>query len=556
MNHTREIKWDLQAGKDVIIDGWLSNKRDHGGLLFWEVRKSNQIIQVVFHRPKEAAHIPNESIVKIYGKVVIRQEDQRNLNAKNGNIEIIAEKYELISKAIQCPFYPNDEVSEELKAQHRVLYLRSDKMQNILKVRSDLILFIHQLMNEWQFTMVQTPLLTVSSPEGARDFIVPSRLQKGKFYALPQAPQIFKQLLMCGGLSRYYQIAPCFRDESARSTRLYGEFYQIDFEMSLVEQEDVLQVLENIVREVLVRFSNKSITHTRMTYWQCMDKYGSDKPDLRNPLILEDFTHLFERCGMALFEKMIQSGAIVKGIRVKHVVSKPEREKCLSFALQNGFKATYVNREQILQGPIAKFLPLDVCEQNETIFFVCEKDGIYEKASMLRDYLGKSILKDEMAMLTVLDFPMYEKEGEQIIFKHNPFSKIKAESENIESIIAYQYDLVLNGYEISSGSIRENNWQKLVENFVRAGHDPLQVEKNFRALIQSFKYGCPPHGGAAIGLERLLMIILDENNVRETVAFPLNTQGQDALCGAPSSVEPEFLEELGISLLEKTSLIK
>lgn len=539
----------LKIDENVIIEGWLNKKRDHGSLLFWEVRRSTEMLQVVFHDPKDESSIPIESVVRIRGKVISRAEEQKNPKVKNGDMELIAHDCEVISRSALCPFYPNDEVSEEQKSINRVLYLRSKRMQEMLLNRSKFLFFVHQMMQEWEFILIQTPLLTVSSPEGARDFIVPSRLHKGKFYALPQAPQIFKQLLMCGGVPKYYQIAPCFRDESARSNRLYGEFYQIDFEISFAEEKEIIYMLEQIAIKILQKFSNKEISHSTMTYAYVMEKYGSDKPDLRNPLFLEDFTEIFLKSEMKIFTQLIKQGSIVKGIRVQKPMSKSEREKCLNFALKNDFKIAYVHRtNQILEGPIAKFLPSDICKEEETIFFICDKKQIYERCSLIRDYLGVQlgILTDCMALLTVLDFPMFEIE-EEVEFKHNPFSKIKSYDKDLTKIIAHQYDLVLNGVEIASGSVRENNWNKLIENFVIAGYTEETVELKFKALIQSFKYGCPPHGGAAIGIERLLMILFDEANVRETVAFPLNTNGQDPLCGAPSYIDDPFLKELGIS---------
>jgi aspartyl-tRNA synthetase len=542
---------DLPIDEMVTIEGWLHNKRDHGGLLFWEVRRATSVVQIVFGQPDQESYVPIESVVRVSGKVIKRKEEQINHKIKNGDIEIIAYQCEVISRASPCPFYPEDEVSEELKAQHRVLYLRSTKMQNLLQTKSKIIFFVHQLMNEWGFTMIQTPLLTVSSPEGARDFIVPSRLHKGKFYALPQAPQIFKQLLMCGGFKKYYQIAPCFRDESARSTRLYGEFYQIDFEMSFVEEQEVVMKLKEIATRILEKFCSKKINHTTMTYAYSMENYGSDKPDLRNPLILEDFTNIFQNSKMKIFTDMIHKGSSVKGIRVKKVMQRSEREKCLDFAIKNGFRASYVFKGEELEGPIAKFLPSSICENNETIFFVCDKNTIYEKCDLIRGYLGKKleILTDTMELVTVLDFPMFDEDEGKIIFKHNPFSKIKKHSKRILETIAHQYDLVLNGYEIASGSIRENDVESLINNFIATGYQKSEVEAQFKAIVQSFKYGCPPHGGAAIGIERLLMIILEEANVRETVAFPLSTNGQDLLCGSPSHLDESLLKELGISIL-------
>jgi aspartyl-tRNA synthetase len=544
--HKRTLD-SLETNENVIVEGWLHKKRDHGGLLFWEIRRGLEILQVVFHQPEKQATIPIESVVRIKGRVINRAEEQKNLRIKNGAIELIAHSYEIISESIPCPFYPNENVSEEQKSIHRVLYLRSKKMQELLLNRSNLIFFVHQMMQEWGFILIQTPLLTVSSPEGARDFIIPSRLHKGKFYALPQAPQIFKQLLMCAGISKYYQIAPCFRDEAARSTRLYGEFYQIDFEMSFIEEKEVIHILEQIVKRLLEKFCNKPIIHRTMTYAHAMENYGSDKPDLRNPLILEDFTDIFSHSGMKIFSQLIERGSLVKGIRVKKFMSKSEMEKCLDFALKNGFRVAYVSHGENLEGPIAKFLPSNICDKGETVFFICDKDQLYERCNLIREYLGKqlSLIEDTMALLTVLDFPMFEIK-EEVEFKHNPFSKIKSFHDDLEKITAHQYDLVLNGVEIASGSVRENDWTKLIENFGIAGYSPESVQSKFKVLIDSFKYGCPPHGGAAIGIERLLMIIFDEPNVRETVAFPLNTNGQDLSSGAPSYLEESFLKELGI----------
>ena len=556
----QELKHKLK--QVVKCAGWLTTKRDHGGLLFIELTDFTSSIQCVVSTDIDRiSRIPLESVILVEGLVLERNIDTINQNKENGNIEIQCEKVTVETICEPLPIMPNIEVSEELKLQHRTIYLRGDKMQKILKFRSDFLFFLHAYMQSEGFTLVQTPLITVSSPEGARDFIIPSRLHPGKFYALPQAPQIFKQLLMCGGLPKYYQVAPCFRDEDARSDRCYGEFYQLDFEMSFVEEKDILDFLLKLCEAILKKFSNKLIIQRSVTWKEAMERWGSDKPDWRNPLEIENYTWLFENTEMKLFKDKIKNGMEVFGLPINVEMNKSQREKILEWCDKNyKFKASYITgKEDQLEGPISNFIKLDKTHKimkellaGQTIFFVCD---FWEKALInlghLRKYLGElfNLIKDEHQMGVVTDFPMFEQEEGKIQFKHNPFSMVKNYADNLTESVAYQYDLVLNGFEIASGSIREHRKENLLNNFLLCGYEKEEVLTKFKSMFNAFSFGCPPHGGAAPGIDRIIMILLEEPNIREVSAFPMNTNGQDTLCGAPAVIDKEFLDLLKIKTI-------
>jgi aspartyl-tRNA synthetase len=419
-----------------------------------------------------------------------------------------------------------------------------------LKFRAEFIDKIREFMKNNEFLEVQTPILTVSSPEGARDFIVPSRLHKGKFYALPQAPQIFKQLLMVGGINKYFQIAPCFRDEDARKDRCYGEFYQLDFEVSFVEKDDaIIDILTNLMKYVLEFFGKKPIFSV-MTYEESMDKYGTDKPNLNNELFLEDFTKVFANSQMDLFRKKIENGEIVKGVRV-HGLEKAACDKVLAFTETKGFKTAYVTKiNGEIKGPIGKFVSNDICQENETIFFVLnEKNQARKNAGLIIKYFEKKE-NENFHIVFVKDFPFFEWNAEENKweFTHNPFSMPKTENLKEENIYAYQYDMVLNGYELASGSVRNYKPNLLIEAFKKCGYLEEDVKKKFCSLINAFQYGVPPHAGAAIGIDRLIMILLNAKNTREVIAFPLNTNGVCPMMNAPSEIDEKLLKDLNIIL--------
>lgn len=544
--------------KEVVVAGWLSNKRDHGKVVFLEIRDESTTLQVIVeNNTEESAKFPLESVLQIKGK--IRKRDDHNVNEAHvtGNVELVSEEIKVLSKASNLPFLVDSEISEELSYNHRTLYLRFEKIQKMLNLRSEMIKEIINFMTEKGFKYVHTPILTMSPPEGSREFKVPSRLHPGKFYTLPQSPQVFKQLLMVGGVGKYFQIAPCFRDEDARADRCYGEFYQLDIELSFVEQENVLQLITEITKHLLEKFDSRPIKISRISYQEAEEIYGTDKPDFRNPLILEDFTEVFKKTQMEIFTKQIANGAIVKGIRVKNPgYTKQKLEQVLSFTKLFGFNTAYIERtEGEFKGPISKYLSKDVCNEGEVIFFVCDqRKKCLQNSSVLRNHLGNffELIRRENHIVIVKDFPMFEKDDEDNwTFCHNPFSKpqnLEGNEDNLEVVKAFQYDLVLNGFELFSGSIRNDNLDDLTKVFKLCGYTEEEFQEKFRAMLSSFKLGVPPHGGAAMGLERLLMIILDEKSVREVCAFPMNTKGVDPMVGAPGEITEKQLKEIHIKI--------
>ena len=565
------------VGKKVRIAGWVQTIRDLGGLVFLDIRDMYGITQVVTSGEAKdvdfASHIPIESTVTVYGTVKKRDEETVNPKLKTGLVEIKIEEIKVLGKRTKnIPFEinTNQEIREDLRLQYRYLDLRNERLQNNLKLRAQVLQFLRNQMQEQGFLEVQTPILTSSSPEGARDYLVPSRLHPGKFYALPQAPQQFKQLLMVSGIDKYFQIAPCFRDEDARADRAPGEFYQLDMEMSYATQEDVFSVIEPVVYNTFTKFSDKKVAEypfPRIPYKEAMLKYGSDKPDLRNPLEIIDLSEFFSRC---TFKPFI--GRTVRAIKVKGHMSKGFHEKMLAYAMSigmGGLGYLEVQEDLSYKGPIDKFIPDDMKDElralanlqiDDTIFFIADnKVRATELAGQIRTELGKRLnLIDEniYKFCWIIDFPMYElDEHENIAFCHNPFSMPQGGLEALQTqdpldVLAYQYDLVCNGYEMASGAVRNHDPKLMVKAFEIAGYSEKTVEEKFGALYKAFKYGTPPHAGAAPGLDRMVMLIANTQNIREVIAFPKNKKARDAMMNAPSRVEDKQLKDVHIKIDE------
>lgn len=558
----------------VILSGWLHRKRDHGGLLFIDLRDHYGMTQCVFNPDSEAfkaaEHLRNESIITITGKVVKRIAGAENAKMATGAIEIVVENVIVLFHGIDLPLPVHSDVpyAEEVRLKYRYLDLRREKMHNNIVLRSKIIQSLRTKMIAKGFLELQTPILTASSPEGARDFLVPSRLHPGCFYALPQAPQQFKQLYMVAGFDRYFQIAPCFRDEDARADRSPGEFYQLDLEMSFVTQEDVFTTMEPVLAEVFVEFGNGAHVPSpfpRITYKDAMDLYGSDKPDLRNPLRLHDVSAIFKNSEFFVFATAIEKGAVVKGIPVPNIANQPRKffDDLNTWAQTEGMKGLgYVVYENgTPKGPIAKFLKdnklQELCGENGGVFFVCDQ---YEKASKYAG-LARTVLAKKLGLIEqnifkfcwIVDFPMYElnEETGKIDFSHNPFSMPQGgmealNTQNPLTIKAYQYDIVCNGFELSSGAIRNHKPEIMYRAFEIAGYSAETVDTKFKGMINALKFGAPPHGGFAPGIDRIVMLLCQEESIREIIAYPFNQQAQDLMMNAPSSVDPKQLKELGI----------
>ena len=578
-NHTcNEISLE-DVGKKVKIAGFVQTIRNHGGVVFLDIRDMYGITQVVTSGKEEevdfASHIPIESSVTISGTVRKRAEETINLKLKTGLVEIFIEDIKILGKRTKnLPFEvnSNQDIREDLRLQYRFLDLRSDKLKNNLLLRAKVIQYLRNQMIEQGFLEVQTPILTSSSPEGARDYLVPSRLHPGKFYALPQAPQQFKQLLMVSGIDKYFQIAPCFRDEDARADRAPGEFYQLDMEMSYASQEDVFSVIEPVVYNTFKTFSDKKISaypFPRIAYRDAMVKYGSDKPDLRNPLFIIDVTEFFQRCTFKPFH-----GKTVRAIKVHADMSKGFHEKMLDFATSigmGGLGYLEVLEDLSYKGPIDKFIPddmkkelLDMAELTvgDTIFFIADNEKrASEFAGQIRTELGKRLnLIDEniFSFCWIVDFPMFELDDRnQVAFSHNPFSMPQGGLDALLNkdpldILAYQYDIVCNGIELSSGAVRNHDIDIMLKAFEIAGYSKEHVEEKFGALFNAFQFGAPPHAGIAPGVDRMLMLLAGADTIRDVIAFPLNSKAQDLLMGAPGNVTHDQLRDVHIEIIKKS----
>jgi aspartate--tRNA ligase len=566
------------VGKKVRIAGWVQTIRDLGGLVFLDIRDMYGITQVVTSGEAKdvdfASHIPIESTVTVYGTVKKRDEETVNPKLKTGLVEIKIEEIKVLGKRTKnIPFEinTNQEIREDLRLQYRYLDLRNERLQNNLKLRAQVLQFLRNQMQEQGFLEVQTPILTSSSPEGARDYLVPSRLHPGKFYALPQAPQQFKQLLMVSGIDKYFQIAPCFRDEDARADRAPGEFYQLDMEMSFATQEDVFQVMEPVMYNTFKKFSDKKIAKypfPKITYKEAMLKYGSDKPDLRNPLYIIDLSDFFKKC---TFKPFIDR--TVRAIKVEGHMSKGFHEKMLSYAMSIGMQGLgylEVQEDMSFKGPIDKFIPEDLkktlieladLKQNDTIFFIADNEKrATELAGQIRTELGNRlnlIDKDVFQFCWIIDFPMFELDDhDKLAFSHNPFSMPQGglealENQNPLEILAYQYDIVCNGIELSSGAVRNHDIQIMLKAFEMAGYTEEEVKTKFGALYTAFQFGAPPHAGIAPGIDRMLMLLSNSETIREVIAFPLNSKAQDLMMGAPGNVKREQLRDVHIEIIKK-----
>ena len=566
------------VGKKVRIAGWVQTIRDLGGLVFLDIRDMYGITQVVTSGEAKdvdfASHIPIESTVTVYGTVKKRDEETVNPKLKTGLVEIKIEEIKILGKRTKnIPFEinTNQEIREDLRLQYRYLDLRNERLQNNLKLRAQVLQFLRNQMQEQGFLEVQTPILTSSSPEGARDYLVPSRLHPGKFYALPQAPQQFKQLLMVSGIDKYFQIAPCFRDEDARADRAPGEFYQLDMEMSFATQEDVFQVMEPVMYNTFKKFSDKKIAKypfPRITYKEAMLKYGSDKPDLRNPLYIIDLSEFFKKC---TFKPFIDR--TVRAIKVEGHMSKGFHEKMLAYAMSIGMQGLgylEVQEDMSFKGPIDKFIPDDLkkklieladLKENDTIFFIADNEKrATELAGQIRTELGNRLnLIDEnvFQFCWIIDFPMFELDDhDKLAFSHNPFSMPQGglealKNQNPLEILAYQYDIVCNGIELSSGAVRNHDIQIMLKAFEMAGYTEEEVKTKFGALYTAFQFGAPPHAGIAPGIDRMLMLLSNSDTIREVIAFPLNSKAQDLMMGAPGNVRREQLRDVHIEIIKK-----
>ncbi|MBS1084753.1 aspartate--tRNA ligase [Gluconobacter sphaericus] len=571
------------AGQIVRLSGWVHSKRDHGGLLFIDLRDHYGVTQIVIPAGtdllEKAERLRVESVITVTGKVVVRHGSQRNPNLPTGDVEVLAEALEIRSSAEVLPFQVagNENYPEDLRLKYRYIDLRRDKMHQNILLRSKVITSLRQRMIAQGFTEFQTPILTASSPEGARDFLVPARLHPGKFYALPQAPQQFKQLAMVAGFDRYFQIAPCFRDEASRADRSPGEFYQLDFEMSFVTQEDVFTVLEPVLAGVFNEFTPEGWKITdgafpRIPYADSMRDYGSDKPDLRNPLIIKDVTEAFRDSGFGLFAKIAASGGQIRAIPAPGAGDRPRGffDKLNTWARESGAGGLgYIIFEaKGGKGPIAKNLEAERVESireacglkaGDAVFFAAGKgDEVAKFSGVVRTKVATEldlIEKNAFRFCWVVDFPMFElnEETGKVDFSHNPFSMPQGGLDALNTqdpltINAYQYDIVCNGVELSSGAIRNHLPEVMLRAFEIAGYGPEVVEERFGGMLNAFRYGAPPHGGAAPGVDRIVMLLADEPNIREVILFPLNQSGEDLMMEAPAPVEPARLKELHLAL--------
>ena len=565
---------EQQIGQTLQVAGWVENIRDHGGVSFIDLRDMYGVLQVVIRKPELLKGITKEMCLSITGLMEHRDEETYNPKIPSGTIELEAHKIDVLGRVYkQLPFeiQTSKEIREDVRLKYRYLDLRNAKVKDNIVFRSKVISYLRQKMTDMGFLEIQTPILCASSPEGARDYIVPSRKFKGKFYALPQAPQQYKQLLMASGFDKYFQIAPCFRDEDARADRSPGEFYQLDFEMSFVTQEDVFKVGEEVLHDTFVKFAPEGsrITETPfpiISYKQAMLEFGCDKPDLRNPLRIMDVTEFFQRC---TFKPFI--GRTVRAIKVHAEMSKGFHEKLLSFATSlgmGGLGYLEVAEDMSYKGPIDKFIPEEMkgelaemagLSAGDTIFFIADKeDKANYYAGHIRTELGEKldlIKKDAYRFCYVNDFPMFELDPEtkQIGFTHNPFSMPQGGLEALNTmepldVLAYQYDIVCNGVELSSGAVRNHDIEIMKKAFAIAGYDEETLKTKFGALYQAFQFGAPPHAGMAPGVDRMIMLLRNEDNIREVIAFPMNGNAQDLMCGAPGEVTEQQLREVHIKV--------
>ena len=585
MNEYRSHKCNELTIKDVdsevYLSGWVNRKRDHGGLLFIDLRDHYGLTQLVFDPDSnafgEAEKISAESVIKVSGRVVKRTDETINANLPTGEIEIYVEEIDILSKSeeLPLPVFGEPDYPEDIRLKYRFLDLRRETLHKNIVMRSKIIQSIRKRMIEKDFLEFQTPIMTASSPEGARDFLIPSRVHPGNFYALPQAPQQFKQILMASGFDNYFQIAPCFRDEDARADRSPGEFYQLDIEMSFVNQEDVFEVVEPILRDLFKEFSsNKTVTESfpKIPYLESMSKYGTDKPDLRNPIEMSDVTEIFIDSGFKIFAESIKKDNDVRvwAIPAKSGGTRAFCDKMNSWAIKEGQPGLgYIfYKDGIGSGPIAKNIGEGKAQQiknnfnlndNDSVFFICGvPKNFMQFASSARDKIGEDlnlIKKDSFEFCWIVDFPMYEWDdtNKKIDFSHNPFSMPQGGLESLENndpldIKAFQYDIVCNGVELSSGAIRNHRPDILVKAFEIAGYDKDEVEKRFGAMSNAFKFGAPPHGGIAPGIDRIVMLLTGVDNIREVIAFPMNQQAQDILMGAPSGIPDNQLNDLSIKI--------
>ena len=577
------------VGNKVFLSGWINKKRDHGNLLFIDLRDNYGVTQCIIDKEnlnfKELEKIQLETVVKINGKVINRSEDTINKDIETGEVEVSIEDFKILGtcKELPMPVFSDQEYSEEIRLKYRFLDLRRKKIHENIILRSKVISFIREEMGKLGFLEFQTPILTSSSPEGARDFLVPSRLNPGKFYALPQAPQQFKQLIMVSGFDRYFQIAPCFRDEDARADRSPGEFYQLDLEMSFVEQDDVFDVVEKLLVNTFKKFSTKNLMFEKfpkISYRDALLKYGTDKPDLRNPLIISDITKVFlrEDVSFEIFKKLVSSGSKVRCIITKDTKDKPRSffDNIDKWAKDQGASGlayfTFEKDKDVsAKGPIGKFFSKEALEEimkitkdeiGDSIFLACDNQKELEKiTSLARDKIAndlKIIDENTFAFCWIVDYPMFElnEQTKKIEFSHNPFSMPQGDSDklNFESpleILAYQYDIVCNGIELSSGAIRNHIPELMYKLFLIAGYDKNQVDEKFSGMINALSYGAPPHGGIAPGIDRIVMLLANEKNIREVTMFPMNQNAQDLMMNAPSEVNQSQLKELNLSIKAK-----
>lgn len=561
-------------GQKVRVAGWVENIRDHGGVMFLDIRDQYGVLQVVVHNDELLKGINKECTVTLSGKVVKRDEETINSKIATGYVEVHTDDITVLGKcknALPFEVATSTNTSEEVRLKYRFLDLRNQKVHNNIMLRSQIITFLRAKMNEMGFNEIQTPILSTSSPEGARDYLIPSRKHKGKFYALPQAPQIFKQLLMVSGFDRYFQIAPCFRDEDARADRSPGEFYQLDFEMAFATQEDVFAVAEEVLYETFTKFTDKEVSKppfARIPYSESMLKYGTDKPDLRNPLVIVEISDMFEETDFKPFLKKTVRSINVPGAAKQ---SKSWFKKMEEFALSIGMKGlgyVKVRDDMTFDGPIDKFLKEGDREElikrnnsnaGDVIYFIADTEKDAPKlAGQIRTEVATRldlIDKSKFEMCFIVDFPMYEHDETtgQVIFTHNPFSMPQGGmdsllNKNPDDILAYQYDIVCNGVELSSGAVRNHDLDIMIKAFEIAGYTEDELKSKFSALYNAFQYGAPPHAGMAPGVDRMIMLITEEENIREVIAFPMNSNAQDLLLGSPGEVTEQQLREVHIKL--------